>query len=222
MPEASEATAPVVVQVDPNLKRLYQAALQLLASATAAGAVAWHRRYEAVATIVEHTPPLYMAGGFATDAAFFSTILQEGRSSVIRNLKVTKLATAAEVARFTASKLSLAITYVEARDKAPVTRRGDIDFEKLKIQFKRGDKVITRTLEKITRPEFLEAIGEQTGRVRAPKQSPLAKAAIATVKDAGVEGVEAKATKTQLVLRVPFGGLAALGKALAGFKPPTE
>ena len=159
MPEVSEASAPIVVKVDPNLKRLYQAALQLLASATAAGAVAWHRRYEAVATIVEHTPPLYMAGGFATDAAFFDAILQESRGAVTRNLKVAKLATAAEVARFTPSNLSLAITYVEARDKAPLTRRGSIDFDKLKIQFKRGDKVVTRTLETITRPEFLPARG---------------------------------------------------------------
>ncbi len=221
MPEVSPATEPIVVKVDPNLKRLYQAALQALAAATAAGAVAWHRRYEAVASIVEHTPPLYMAGGFATDAAFFATILQEGRSSVIRNLKVVRLATPAEVAKFKAYNLSLAITYVEARDKAVVSKRGAIDFEKLKIQFKRGDKVITRTLETITRPEFLEAIAEHTGRVKAPKPSPLAKAAIATVRGAGVEGLEAKATKTQLVLRVPFDGLTALGKALVAFKPPT-
>ena len=95
MPEVSPATEPIVVKVDPNLKRLYQAALQMLAAATAAGAVAWHRRYEAVSAIIEHDPPLYMAGGFATDAAFFSTILQESRGAVTRNPKVAKLATPA-------------------------------------------------------------------------------------------------------------------------------
>ncbi len=66
-----------------------------------------------------------------------------------------------------------------------------------------------------------EAIGQLSGRPKPVKQSPAAKAAVAAVKEAGVEGVKATATKTQLVLRVPYDRLAEICKALSGFKVPT-
>ncbi len=222
MTDVQIATEPIVVKVDPNLKRLYHAAIKLLAAASAAGAVAWHRKYECVAGIIGHTPPLYMAGGFATDEAFFRKILQESRQSALRNLKVARLATPADVARFTPSRIGLAVSYVEAKTKAPVQGRSTVDFDKLKIQFNQGGKVVTKSILTITRPEFVEAIAQLNGQTKAPKQSPVAKAAVAIVKDAGVKGVEAAATKTGLVLRVPYEALAAIGRALADFKVPSS
>ncbi len=102
-----------------------------------------------------------------------------------------------------------------------IPNRGAIDFEELKIQFKDGEKTVTRTLETATREDLLEAIGQLSGRPKRVKQSPAAKAAVAAVKEAAVEGVEATATKTQLVLRVPYDRLGEFCKALAGFKVPT-
>ena len=222
MSDASSATQPVVVKVDANLKRLYQAAVHLLASATAAGAIAWHRKYETVADIIEHKPPLYLAGGFSTDAAFCTAILDESQQSVIRSIKVAKLASAGDVAKFSPTKLSYAIAYVEAKNKAPIEGRGAIDFDTLKIQYKHGNKTVTKSLLTITRPELLEAIGQVSGHAKPVKQSPVAKAAVAVVKEAAVEGVQATVTKTQIVLRVPFEGLAAIGKAFADFKMPSS
>ena len=205
MSETPSETQPVVVQVDANLKKLSLAALQALAAASAAGAVAWHRKYEAVAAIIQHVPPLYLAFGFSTASAFCSELLQETPDSVGRNIKVAKLTTPLEIAKFTASTLKYAIAYVEAKTKSPIANRGAVDFESLKIQYKRGEKTVTRTLENATREELLEAIGQLCGRAKPAKQSPAAKAAVAAVKDAAVEGVHATATKTQFVLRVPQG-----------------
>ena len=221
MSESLIETQPVVVKVDPNLKRLWLAALQALAAASAAGAVAWNKKYEAVDSIIQHVPPLYMAGGFATDAAFCDGMLQETQQSVLRNIKIARLATPAEIAKFSVTTLKYAIAYVEAKTKALITHRGAIDFETLKIQFKHGDKTVSRSLQTATREELLEAIGQLSGRAKPAKQSPAAKAAVAAVKDAAVEGVQATATKTQLVLRVPYERLGEFCKALSGFKVPT-
>ena len=222
MSEAIESTQPVVVKVDPTVKRLYLAAIQALAAAAAAGAVAWHKKYEAVAGILEHTPPLYLAGGFATDAAFCESMLQETQQSVLRNVKTAKLATSTEVMKYTPTRLRYAIAYVELKNKAPIEARGDINFDTLKIQFKQGDKTVSKPLATVTSAELQEAISQLEGHTKPAKQSPVAKAAVAAVKEAHVEGVQATATKTQLVLRVPYEGLAALCKALADFKVPSS
>ena len=144
-------TQPVVVEVDSNLKRLYLAALQALAAATAGGAVAWHKKYEAVGSIINHTPPLYLAGGFSTDTAFYAAMLDETKASVTRNMKVARLATPTEIAKYSATNLNLAIAYVEAKNKAPIEGRGTVNFDSLKIQYKKGDKTVSRTLSNITR-----------------------------------------------------------------------
>ncbi len=221
MSESLIETQPVVVKVDTNLKGLWLAALQTLAAASAADAVAWHKKYECVAGIIQHVPPLYLAGGFATAAAFCETILLETQISVARNIKIAKLTTPAEIAKFSVTNLKYAIAYVEAKTKAPIPNRGAVDFDNLKIQFKHDDKTVSRSLETATREELLEAIGQLSGRPKRVKQSPVAKAAVAAVKEAAVEGVEATATKTQLVLRVPYERLGEFCKALSGFKVPT-
>ncbi len=46
------------MKVDANLKQLWLAALQTLAAASAADAVAWHKKYECVNGISQHVPPL--------------------------------------------------------------------------------------------------------------------------------------------------------------------
>ncbi len=213
----------VVVKIDAALKRLYAQAISQLHEAKTEGTSAWHKKYTTVTAIVEHVPPLYLAGGFATDVAFYEAELDESRQSVARNVRVAKLSTAGELARYGPTRLFLAIAYVEAKTKQPIVSRGAIDFDKLKVQFKRDGKVFSKPLRGLATVDLQAAVSQASGKEPKPrKETPAAKAILAAVKESGVKGASATVTKTKVILRAPVDGLPALIKALGGFKVPTE
>ena len=213
----------VVIKINAALKKLYAQAIGQLDETDSAGAEAWHRRYEVIRTIIEHSPPLYLAGGFATAGDFFTGKIKETRQTVYRGIRVAKLATAHEVATFTAARLSFAIAYVEARDKKPLKNRGDVDFSALQIHFKRDGKSYSKSLNDIAYADHAYAVGQATGHHSMPtKQTPVAKAVTAAVKASGVKDVKATVSKKTLTLRIPLAGISAVGRQLAGFKLPEE
>lgn len=211
----------MVVRIDAELKAQYSQVMARLKRAKDRGAAAWHDKYNAVAAIVEHAPPLYLAGGFATDQAFFAAELGESRQIVSRNLRVAKLASREEVATFTASRLDLAIAYVEATTKQPVAGRESIDFAKLNIQFKAKRKLVNKPLLGTSILELRLALSQAKG-FRPAHESPAAKAIVAAVKDSGIKGATATVTRTKVTLRAPVQKLPELIKALGQFKLPVD
>lgn len=223
MPPRTRDTAPVKVKVDAVLKRRYAERMADLHEANAKGASAWQKRYESVAAIVEHDPPMYLAGGYATDQAFFEAELKETRQSVNRNIRIAKLATVEEIDTFGVGCLYLAIAYVEGKSGKPIEGAGSVDFAKLRISFEADGETVTKTLLACSRPELLEAVAQLPVNVAKPKKaSPTAKAVGEAVKRSGVKGAKATVTKSLLVLRVPIDGIAAIGRELAAFKVPTS
>ena len=91
---AKRTTSAVTVKVDSSLKKLWTESSARLSKATAEGASSWDERYEAAIDIIEHEPPLYLAGGFSTEADFFAKVMNEQRVAVYRNMRVAKYATA--------------------------------------------------------------------------------------------------------------------------------
>lgn len=144
----------VTVTIDASLKKLWHDATARLRKATAHGALSWDERYEAIADIVEHQPPLYLAGGFATEKAFFEESLGEDRSTIYRNMRVAKYATAKEVETYGGSRLDAAITFVETKNGGPLKGRTPIDFTTLRFPIKEGGKKLADT----TVEELREAI----------------------------------------------------------------
>lgn len=211
----------VKVDVDAALKRLYTEALKRLEVATAEGAQSWDRRYEAIADILEHNPPMYLAGGYSTEAAFLTKQIGENRQAVYRNIRVAKYANADDIEKYTPSRLDLAITFVETKNHGPLKGRTPIDFAKLHFPFKQGDTLVSKTLAEITVAELHDAIAHLKGReASSHKASPVAKALDASIKKAGVKGVKVSLTKQSVTLRLPVEAIAKVAKALVGFKPP--
>lgn len=211
----------VVVKIDAALKRLYAQAIGQLDEAETEGSASWHKKYTTVAAIVDHVPPMYLAGGFATDVAFYAAKLDESRQSVSRNVRVAKLSTTAELARYGPTRLFLAIAYVEAKTKQPITSRGAVEFDKLKIQFKRDGKVFNKPLRGLPTADLQMAVSQASGEEPKPrKETPVAKAVLAAVKASGVKGASATVTKTKVTLRVSVEGLIELIKALSDLKMP--
>ena len=207
----------VTVTIDPGLKTLWRDAQARYEKATTEGASAWDVRYEAIADIIEHQPPLYLAGGYATERAFFEKVVGENRTVVYRNVRVAKYASAKELERYGASVLDAAITFVEAKNGGPLKGRTPIDFATLRIPVKSGSKRLADSTVK----ELRAAIALLRGHARAStKSSPEASAVDGLFKRAGVKGVTFDVRQHTLVLRVPLESIAVVGKALSAYAPP--
>jgi hypothetical protein len=214
---AKRTTAAVTVKVDASLKKLWTESNDRLVKATAEGASSWDQRYEAAIDIIEHEPPLYLAGGFSTEAAFFTAVMKEDRSTVYRNMRVARYATAKEIETFGASRLDAAITFIEARNGGPLKARTPIDFSTLRFPVDGGSK----RLSDITVQEVRAAIAKVKGRARtSAKASPQATALNGLLAKAKISGVAVDVRRNEVVLRVPLASVAAVGKALAQYKAP--
>jgi len=221
MPQDNTETRPVKVRVNAGLKRQYTEKVTDLRRATATGATTWRERYLAAAAIVEHDPPLYLAGGYATDKAFFEGEMQESPQAAQRAIRIVKLATVDEIRGIGVFRLNLAIAYLEGESGKPIESASSVDFTKLRISFKVDGDAVTKSLTTITRQELALAVAQLPVNVAKPrKPSPAAKAVGEAVKRSGVKGAKATVTQRLLVLRVPLDGIAAIARELTGFKVP--
>ena len=130
---------PIKVKIDPALAAAWKKAIATFESAAAEGQRAWDLKYETVGAILQHDPPLYLAGGLSTAIDFVRRYLPgEDYRSVIRNVRTAQYASPDEEERYTTSKISAAIDWLEATHGKPATGRIPVDFGKLRIATKGG------------------------------------------------------------------------------------
>jgi hypothetical protein len=206
MPRAAKRTlkkkTDVKVTIDRNLKRLYDEAIANFEAAAAQGAKAWDVRYEAIGEILNHNPPLYQV--------------------VYRNIRVARFANADDIERFTPTRLSLAIAWLEAKAGAPLKGNTPIAFERVRFPFKVDGKTVSKSLEEITVAELNLALALLKGRERTSKKaSPTARALLELIKKSGVKATATVSAKS-VTLQVPLDGLSKLSGLLAKFVPPAS
>ncbi len=209
------------MKVDTALQALYRETLHHLEQATNEGAQAWDQRYEAIAEMLEHQPPLYLAGGFSTDADFIAQVVQENRQAVYRNVRVAKYATPTDIETYTARRLDLAIAIVEFKNGGPLKAHTPLDFARLRFPVPKGKTVSMKGLAQCSVADLAAALAHLRGREAASKKaSPLAQSVAATLAKAKVKGATAHLVGQTVVLRVPVVGLAKVGHALGTFVAP--
>lgn len=169
---------PVSVKIDPALKKAWSAALAALEAASRSGAQAFDRKYEAVGAILEHEPPLYLAGGLSTVGDFVSRHLPgEEVRSVLRNARVAKYASPVEEETYGTSKIDVVIDYLEVKNGKPAHGRIPVDFAKLRIATKDGSiPFADATVQQIR--DATRALGKSA---KKPKTSPVVRAIVACV-----------------------------------------
>lgn len=214
---AKRTTAAVTVKVDASLKKLWTESNARLVKATSEGASSWDQRYEAAIDIIEHEPPLYLAGGYSTEADFFAAVMKEDRSTVYRNMRVAKYATAKEIETFGTSRLDVAIGFIETKNGGPLKGRTPIDFSTLRFPVEGG----TKRLAELTVQDVRAATAKLKGRGKtSTKASPQATAITDLLTKAKISGVSVDVRRQEVVLRVPLASVAAVGKAISGYKAP--
>lgn len=193
----------VEVSVDHELKAHWVSLLAKLEEAKREGAGAFDQQWEAIGAIVEHDPPLYLAGGFSTIRDFLEKHVGESERTARRFIRVAKYASPAEEAKYGISKLDRAIAYVEAKAGGPAKERLPVAFDKLKVPVDSGGKTSLVPLEK-ARVEDIEAATRKLVREsekEAPvKASPLVKAVTAQLKSKALQGISVRISGGKLFL----------------------
>jgi hypothetical protein len=221
------ATRPteVKVEIDVALKKRWDELLKTVMEAKREGASAFDQLWEAAAAIVEHDPPLYLAGGVATAKAFFVQHLGENERTARRNMRVAKYASPAEEARFGTSKLDAALAYLEAKSGGALQGRLPVDFDKLRIPAERDGKPKSVLLADATVQEIAAATRKLSRQAHAPhpKASPVV-AAVTKLFDTGaLRGVSVRLAGGKVSIgSVPVEALTELGRALSRFKSPSS
>jgi hypothetical protein len=163
--------ASVTVKVAPALKAAYDKNMKVLASAQSQGAKAFDALWEAVDAIVNHEPPLYVVGDFATANQFFESVLKETPRTAQRNIRVARFATPAQEEKYGIATLDAALAYLQAKNGAPLTGHHPIDFDALTIPVDSKGETKKKKLSDVTVRDLAAATAKLTGGARAKPKS---------------------------------------------------
>lgn len=139
MPKQTAAAARrATVEIDPALKKQWDALAHALDEAARKGASAFDALWEAASAIVEHEPPLYVVGGYRDAADFFRKKLGETKRNAYRYMRVAKFASPHDEEKYGTTKLDAALSYIEAKLGAPLVHPPlPVAFDRLRIPVSR-------------------------------------------------------------------------------------
>lgn len=166
----------VSVKVAPALKSAWDKHMAVLTKAQGQGAKAFDELWEAVDAIVNHTPPLYVVGDFATANAFFEGVLKETPRTAQRNIRVARFASPAHEQRYGVAALDAALGYLQAKNGAPLSGHEPIDFDRVMIPVTAKGKTTRLGLGKATVKQIAAATAALTGAGRKRPSSEAFKA----------------------------------------------
>lgn len=210
--------------MDRVLKQRWERTFSLMKSAKLKGASAFDELWEAVGEVVEHEPPLYLAGGFATAKAFFAANFEETERTAYRNIRVAKYASPAEEEKFGVAKLDLVLGYIEAKLGAPAKGRLPVDFASLKIPVERDGKMHHVGIADATAKEIAAATRTltRTARKAPPFASPVVTAVTKAFAKGALRTISVRWAAGKLSLGgIPPAAIPDLAKALSTLKLPS-
>lgn len=212
----------IQITVDRALARAWKEASATLRRTKRAGARAWDERWETIAEIVDHDPPLYLAGGHASVEQFLAAHVEESPRTARRMMRVARFASPDDEVRYGVSRLDAAIAYLEAKT-GEVFGRLPVAFDKLRIPVEKNGRVRRLPLEKISVRDLRAATRKLVREKKKshPKASPIVTVVERALTKAGLPGVAIRLRKDQLSLsHIPVAKLPAAARALAAVKLP--
>jgi hypothetical protein len=189
-PSPRKPEAPPPPLVDPALERQWERQLARVQAATARDARAFDEKYEAIAAIIEHEPPLYLAGGCKTFGEFVRKYIHEDEKLVRMWVDVATHATPEEEAKYTPTRLAALLSYLRATHEGGAVP-DTIRWDRLKVPVRTGrtTKQIP-ALEASVREIRAATSDALRGRGARPRGEPEAQArAKAALREAGLEEV---------------------------------
>ena len=213
-----ERTAAVVVRVDPKLKREYARLAADIARASANEKKDFDLRWEAAMSIVEHSPPLYLAAGIASVEDFYRDVMHEEPRQAERFIRVAKFASPAEEELYGVSKLEAAIAFVKAKlGTLPAHPPLPVAFNRLRIPVKTGTKALADASVAEIRAATSALLGKGSKRPRSAAHGAITKSlgAVASLRDVATTERDGFLTFQRVPVAAFEHFIRALGKAHA-------
>jgi len=163
--------ARVEVVIDRKSKLAWEALSKAMHDAKREESSGFDAYWEAVQAIIDHTPPLYLAGGFTTVRAFLAEMVGEKERTAFRMMRVARFASPDDETRYGTSKLDAALTYLAAKGLALDGPKIPVDFARLKIPARRDGKAHLLGLADATVAEIAAATRSLMRKGRAPKRA---------------------------------------------------
>jgi hypothetical protein len=211
--------AKVEVVIDRKSKLAWESLSKAMHDAKREESGGFDAYWEAVQAIIDHTPPLYLAGGFATARAFLAKVVGEKERTAFRMMRVARFASPDDETRYGTSKLDLALTYLAAKGLDLDGPKIPVDFARLKIPATRDGKAQQLGLAEATVAEIAAATRSLARKGRAPKKaaSAVQEAIEAGLrKSASLRAVGVQHARGEITLRgIPEGQWASFVKAAA-------
>jgi hypothetical protein len=216
-PPAKSAVPPV----DRALKSAWERLAKAIAAASAKESADYDRLWEAVAEVVEHDPPLYLAGGYRTATEFYAKHLHVDLRTGTRNVRVAKHATPADEAKYGPAKLDAALSYVEATH-GPLKGALPVAFDRLKIATGRGKSAKLVRLAEISQAKILAATRAVLGQKSATPKDAVRASIERTLSPhpAFADVHVSQRAGFASFAHVPIASLATFGRALTQVKLP--
>lgn len=145
MPNA-DSQRRVDAKVDAKLNKLWERHRRVIERAIARDPKAFDERWEAAAAIIEHEPPLYVAGGHKNAADFLRDVLREPPRTAFRNIRVAKYTSASQREKLGVSKIDAALSFLEAKTGKPLGKSLPTELKKVRIPIAKRGREATVTL----------------------------------------------------------------------------
>lgn len=146
------------VHVDRKLRALWNKHSRIIAKAVTRETRAFDERWESAGAIVEHDPPLFLAGGHRNAEEFFRKVLHEAPRSAFRNIRVAEHASPRDEARWGVAKLDAFLSLLEAKQGRPLGRHQRVRFASARVPISKSK---TLSLDRAT----VQQVGAATSRL---------------------------------------------------------
>lgn len=213
------AATDVKVPVDRKLKAKWDKLSAAIDRALAEGSASFDSLWESVGDVIDHDPPLYVLGGYASAAEYLEQHLHQQPRTAFRWIRVARYATPSDETRYGTSVLDAVLGYLEA-SSGPLKRALPIDFSRLKIPAERDGKTVKLPVEALTLTEInaaTKALAPTPGRSRASAAHKVLRSALATSKKLSAVQVQEQ-DGTASFRHVPMSAIREFGKALSKIK----
>lgn len=223
---AKAQPAVVEIKVDRALKRSWDALTNTMHTSKRQESGGFDAYWEAVGKIINHEPPMYLAGGCATVREFLAKHVGESERTTRRMVRVARYASPDDETRFGVSRLDAALGLLEAQGLDLVSGRVPVDFARMRVEVKREGKAVRVALADATVDEVRAATRslQRKGRKVAAKTSPVVRAvSTALGKVAALREVTVHHASDAVTLGgIPTAAWHAFAKAVAKVKLPAE
>ncbi len=193
MPESTEGQSSTIkMVVDAGLKARWEVSREKIAVAQKGGSESFVALWKSVTEVVDSSPPLYLAAGFATMKAFVESYLKVPVRTATRSMQVVGVASRAEVEKYGVGRLEAALGLL-TKDAA--------SFDELRVSVERGGKASKVDLEEATLEEIRIAARKQRPKRSLKSRNTTAVLLTKALTDGKLKGVTVTVGKAGIMFR---------------------